>query len=182
MSAERPMGSGFGTVSTWISSRGLWTLDSLALPLACAGIDIILHVVQRGSMLWVISTSLHRSRALIVAKIPSGLCNLAWRSPVSIFTFLFIEPVEFQETGEVPNSFGFWFLLCSATNAFDCNEVIKIIILSPSFIPNLIVFLEKCTQLWPFVKKTFTEIDFCQDLRLSEHLPKLKNQVNYCFC
>ena len=47
----------------------------------------------------------------------------------------------------VPNSFGFWFLLCSTTNAFDCNDVIGIIILGPSYIPNLIVFLEKCTQL-----------------------------------
>ena len=106
------------------------------------------------------STSLHKSWALIVARTPAGLCNLLCRRPVSNF-ILFLRPIFCWE--DEGNSLSFLLWLCSTTRAFDCNDVIGIVMLGPSFIPSFIICLEKWTQLWPLERndhgiKTFSSL------------------------
>ena len=88
MSADKPIGSGLGTVSTCISSNGFDTMDVRGFPLECAGIVIILHDVHMLSIPGVRSTSRQRLCACIVAKTPSGLCSRSWRMFVFILILL----------------------------------------------------------------------------------------------
>ena len=85
-----PWGSGFGTVSTWISSRGNVGKEFLDFPLEAAGMVIILHDVHTESLPDIICTSCHKSWALIVAMAPSDLWNLSCSRLVLSFSFLIL--------------------------------------------------------------------------------------------
>ena len=96
----------------------------------------------------IISTTLQRLWAQIVASTSSGLCSHLCNTSVLIFIFLY----------DVWSIDILWeFFLWSTTKAFDCRDVTGKFILGPNLITNWISVWLKCTQLWLFDRKTWTE-------------------------